>query len=70
MSEEMFNAIKKAVQERDEFLEQHPELADFQDRISKHLRECTSTHNKQAMLQDLMLNSLLEIAKVWEGKDK
>ena len=64
-----FNKIKEAVRQRDDFLEEHPELQPLQDEINEVLKKAGKNHhNRQVALQTMMLNSWFRIVEVWERK--
>lgn len=62
-----FNAIKEAVRKRDEFLAENPHLQPLQDEINRVLANAgPDKHNRQAALQQLMLNTWFKITEVWK----
>lgn len=73
-SMERFEKIKKAVEERDRFLAEHPELMTFQEEIEKCLRGAGSIENRIAILRCMMEEKLAELNRAclqakesWEG---
>lgn len=65
-----FEKIKRAVEERNQFLAEHPELQSLQIEINEILNKIPlkDTHNRQVAIQGLMLNSWHRIIEAWEGK--
>jgi len=64
-----FNKIKEAVERRNEFLAEHPELQPLQDEIDDILKIAGKNHhNRQVALQTKMLNTWTKIVEVWEGR--
>ena len=62
-----FNKIKEAVELRNQFLSEHPELQPLQDRINIILEKAgNDSHNRQAALQELMLSTWYKIVEEWE----
>lgn len=60
-----FNKIKNAVEERDAFLAEHPELQGLQDKINEVLEKAGKDHHaRQVALQQMLLNTWWEITKV------
>lgn len=60
-----FEKIKEAVEKRDLFLEEHPELLPLQEEINEVLRKAGSSHhNRQVALQTMMLESWFRITKI------
>ena len=59
-----FNDIKKAVQNRDDFLRQNPELLTFQEKINQGLSQVGDDIKKRNIfLQQLMLETWFQITK-------
>lgn len=58
---EYFAKIQEAVKARDEFLEDHPELLDFQKEIEKEMRKAGSWENRAAILKSMMDKKILEL---------
>ena len=59
-----FNKIKRLVEKRDKFLEEHPELRPLQEEINEELRKAgNNIQRRNAVLQDMMLNSWYRITK-------
>lgn len=52
--EDRFEAIKKAVDERNMFLAEHPDLQTFQDEIEEALKKAGSLHNRNVILSEMM----------------
>lgn len=60
-----FNEIKKAVQRRNEFLAEHPELQPFQDEINRVLQRAGNNRQvRNAVLQQMLLKTWLKILDV------
>lgn len=60
-----FNQIKEAVQKRDEFLQEHPELMSLQEEINRLLLKAGNDKRKRnMMLQQLLLESWYRITKI------
>ncbi len=58
---DLFGNIKKAVDDRDKFLEEHPELEEFQKEIEKEMRNAGSYKNRAAVLKTMMDKRMLEL---------
>ena len=52
-----------AKQKLNEFLREHPELADVQAMIEENLRKAGSQENRMAVLAALLRESLIELSK-------
>jgi len=70
---ERFEKIQKAVEARDRFLAEHPELMPFQKEIERLLRCAGSMENRMTLLASMMHEKLFELSqtcseakKVWE----
>lgn len=64
-----FNKIKELRHKIQKLLEQYPELQELQDEIDRELDKCgNNKHNRQAKLQEMMLNKWYEIVEVWGKK--
>lgn len=62
-----FNKIREAVEKRDEYLKEHPELQPLQDEINKLLKDAgNNVHNRQVAIQTAMLNTWYKIIDAWE----
>lgn len=60
-----FNKIKEAVQKRDEFLREHPELEPLQDEINQLMKNAGSDKRKRnVLLQQLLLESWSRITQI------
>jgi len=60
-----FNQIKEAVQKRDEFLREHPELVPMQEEINTVLKNAGNDKRKRnVLLQQLLLESWFRITKI------
>ncbi len=73
---ERFEKIRKAVGDRDRFLEEHPELKPLQEEIEKRLRSAGSIENRIAILRNMMDEKLFELRqallkakKLWQGSN-
>jgi len=58
-----FEKIRKAVEARDRFLAEHPELASFQKEIERRLRNAGSTENRMTLLKSMMEEKLFELSQ-------
>ncbi len=58
---DLFGNIKKAVDARNKFLEEHPELKDFQKEIEKEMRNAGSYENRAVVLKAMMDKRMLEL---------
>ena len=74
---EYFTNLKKAVEARNAFLEEHPELKPFQKIIEKELKKAGSIENKMAVLKMMMDDKLshqktllLRLKELVEKKEK
>ena len=56
-----FDKIKTAVEKRNEFLAQNPEMQIHQDEIDETLKKAGSQHNRNAMLAQMMRVKLYEL---------
>lgn len=70
---ERFEKIQKAVEARDRFLAEHPQLMPFQKEIERLLRCAGSMENRMTLLGSMMHEKLFELSqtcseakKVWE----
>lgn len=60
-----FEKIRELVEQRDKFLEEHPELYELQEQINKVLRDAGNDPVKRsAALQQLLLNSWWRITEI------
>ncbi len=73
---ERFEKIRKAVEDRDCFLEEHPELKPLQEEIEKCLRGAGSIENRIAILRNMMDEKLFELRQaclkakeLWQGSN-
>lgn len=71
---ERFEKICKAVEARDRFLTEHPELMPFQKETERRLRYAGSIENRMVILRFMMDEKLFELSqtclaakKSWEG---
>ena len=55
-----------AKQKLNEFLREHPELADVQAMIEENLRKAGSQENRLAVLAALLRESLIELSKAFK----
>ncbi len=53
--------LAEALQERDRFLLEHPELKPLQDKIDKRLHNAVSSHNRMVLIHDLMMETFLKL---------
>ncbi len=60
---EAFDRIRKAVEARDRFLQDHPELQPLQDEITRLMREMGSPHNRMVLLDTLLREKVLELQR-------
>jgi len=51
----------QALQDRDRFLREHPELVQLQRHIDDRLKKASSNHNRLVMIHTLMMDSFLEM---------
>ncbi len=51
----------EALKERDDFLRQHPELREFQQKIDDRLRRAGSAHNRLVVIYEMMMDSFMEL---------
>lgn len=58
---DLFGNIKKAVEARDEFLMEHPELRPFQKEIEKEMRNAGNYNNRASVLKAMMDKRMLEL---------
>ena len=70
---ERFEKIQKAVEARDLFLAEHPELMPFQKKIERRLRCAGGIENRMTLLRSMMDEKLfklsqtcLEVKQSWE----
>jgi hypothetical protein len=59
----MNDILKKAIQERDEFLEKHPHMKEFQAEIDGILEKCSSQEDRLATSQILLSVKLKEFSE-------
>jgi uncharacterized protein Yka (UPF0111/DUF47 family) len=71
---ERFEKIRKAVEDLDRFLEEHPELKPLQEEIEKRLRGAGSIENRIDILRSMIDEKLFDLRqaclkakKLWEG---
>ena len=72
-SSERFEAIRRAVETRDRFLEENPHLKPFQEEIDKRLKAAGSIENRMTILRCMMYDKLeglrhacLQAREIWE----
>lgn len=53
--------LTEALEERERFLNEHPELAKLQEDIDRRLKNAASDHNRLVVIHDLMMDSFLEL---------
>ncbi len=58
-----FERIRKAVEARDAFLREHPELQPLQDEITRLMRNMGSPHNRMALLDGMLRERVLELQR-------
>ena len=51
----------RALQERDRFLREHPEMKTLQEKIDRNLDKAHSRHNRLVTIQNLMMDAFLEL---------
>ncbi len=61
MDEERFERIRKAVEARDRFLAEHPELQPLQDEINRLTKNMDSPQNRMAVLDAMMQERIREL---------
>lgn len=49
-----------------EFLEEHPELREYQDKITKTLQGAGSSHNRLVLLRQMMVEKTMEIQEKFQ----
>ncbi|RLI66030.1 MAG: hypothetical protein DRO67_01750 [Candidatus Asgardarchaeum californiense] len=59
----MNDILKKAIQKRDEFLEKHPHMKEFQAEIDDILDKCGNQEDRLATSQILLAGKLEEFSK-------
>ena len=71
---ERFENIQKAIEARNRFLTEHPNLMPFQKEIERRLRCAGSAENRMTLLQSMMQEKLFELSqtcleakKSWES---
>jgi uncharacterized coiled-coil DUF342 family protein len=57
----------QAKQDLAKFLEEHPELRDFQAKIDASLKKCGNSHNRIAVLSQMMREKLIELGDACRG---
>jgi hypothetical protein len=53
--------LTEALEERERFLSEHPELERLQKDIDRRLKNAASDHNRLVVIHDLMMDSFLEL---------
>ncbi len=61
--EESFERIRKAVEARDRFLKEHPELQPLQEEITALMQKLGSRENRMAVLDGMMREKLMELQR-------
>jgi hypothetical protein len=61
------DAHARALEERDRFLRDHPELRSFQKKIDRNLDKAHSRHNRMVMIQGLMMDAFLELDRMLQS---
>lgn len=64
MDENIFEKIRRLVEQRNLFLAQHPELQPLQDELDEKLKGVTDINRRNQIVQEMMLNSWWRITKV------
>jgi hypothetical protein len=59
-----FTRIKALVEQRDEFLSEHPELQHIQDEINEKLKGIKDVKERNRLLQEMLLNSWYRITEI------
>jgi hypothetical protein len=59
-----FMRIKALVEQRDEFLSEHPELQHIQDEINEKLKGIKDVKERNRLLQEMLLNSWYRITEI------
>ena len=59
-----FDQTKKAVEERDQFLREHPELLSFQEEINEVMRKAGSNANRMTQLDILLREKSNELVSL------
>jgi hypothetical protein len=65
--EDRFEVIKKAVEARNQFLAENPEMQAFQDEIEDRLKKAGNSNNRQVILREMMLERVHAIGELWES---
>jgi len=58
-----FERLRQAVEARDAFLKEHPELQPLQDEITRLMRQMGSPHNRMALLDSMLRERVLELQR-------
>jgi len=68
--ESRFAKVKEAVEKRNQFLAEHPELQPLQDEIDEMLKKFKTKdyHNRCVAMQTKMLDTWWKFVEAWEGK--
>lgn len=53
--------LTEALEERERFLSEHPELEKLQKDIDRRLKNASTDHNRMVVIHDLMMDSFLEL---------
>ncbi len=53
--------LTEALEERERFLSEHPELERLQKDIDRRLKNAACDHNRLVVIHDLMMDSFLEL---------
>jgi hypothetical protein len=61
--DDAFEKIRKAVEARDAFLKEHPELQPLQDEITRLMRNMGSPHNRMALLDAMLRERVLDLQR-------
>ena len=67
---ERFEEIRKAVEERDRYLKEHPDLIPFQEEIEKRLKSAGSIENRITILKCMMNERLFGLQLAFEQLKK
>lgn len=54
-------SLAQAVEARDRFLDEHPELKNLQQEIDQRLDGAETDHNRLVMMNELMMDSFLKL---------
>ncbi len=59
--QDIFERIRKAVEEREKFLEEHPELRPLQEEIERRTKNAGTPENRMAIIEEMMMEKVREL---------